>query len=579
MSRPGTTRRRVGLIAGAVAIVVAASATIISMAGAQAAAIPDHNVLYASSVSGMNQLFLRHTGGQIEQLTSDTAHEVENGSLAPDASLAVFSKTTTTSGDENLYVVDIATKAVRELTNLPGQELYPAISPDQTKVAFYYNPNTGPVPVGTYIINLDGTGLRRLTPLDVSDSGVPVFGPSWSHDNARLAVSVVAPAGYALEIIDVASGGYSKLNNILGPDTSFGPAVWTPDDAYLVHYLVPGHQLHVTEVATGSIAPLSGNLALIYGELSISNDWTLYYEATPVNLGGARHIHQVSLANLASDQLLINAPTGDFAPSVQQSGPIGPKPAGFPGGIIGSPAPSISPSASPSASPTIDCPSVQVYGVRGSRGGDSDTAISDAEMDSIFDIIREKVPGSRSAPIAYTAIKVDFANLLGSYGPDYADSTADGQKKLRKALVDFWTGCPSTYVIIAGYSQGAHVAGDVTEGLTLQQRKHVAALLLFGDPRFNPKEKKANVPSAGYSSKLSGSFQVIDKHMRNLPTDLVDKTRSYCIADDPVCNLSAGNLAGCLNLSACPHMKYVSGTWTQLAAFWAITHWRGLPPL
>jgi hypothetical protein len=189
----------------------------------------------------------------------------------------------------------------------------------------------------------------------------------------------------------------------------------------------------------------------------------------------------------------------------------------------------------------------------------------------------DTVTGSQSAPIAYEAVPVDFLHLGSSYGPNYVDSVYEGEKALRKALSDFWSTCPTTYVIVAGYGQGAQVAGDVVEALTSKQRSRIAALLLFGDPRFNPKDKRVNVPETGYSRKLSGSFQVVDKHMRQIPQDLKVDTRSYCLAGDPVCNLSATNLAGCL--ANCAHFKYEDDGWTELAAFWAITHWRQLIPL
>ena len=104
----------------------------------------------------------------------------------------------------------------------------------------------------------------------------------------------------------------------------------------------------------------------------------------------------------------------------------------------------------------------------------------------------------------------------------------------------------------------------------------MAADLLFGDPRFNPNQSAVDA-KIGYNSALSGIYQWVNKTMRNVPTDLVARTRSYCIKHDPVCNYSKANLASCAAAtSSCPHLLYVTAEWPSKAATWAAQVWHSL---
>lgn len=63
----------------------------------------------------------------------------------------------------------------------------------------------------------------------------------------------------------------------------------------------------------------------------------------------------------------------------------------------------------------------------------------------------------------------------------------EGRRSLKAKVAAYVKNCPKTRIILLGYSQGAHVVGDaIVADLSKATRKHISAVGLFGDPRFNP---------------------------------------------------------------------------------------------
>ncbi len=240
------------------------------------------------------------------------------------------------------------------------------------------------------------------------------------------------------------------------------------------------------------------------------------------------------------------------------------------------PTPSPTQTINPAPPPTVSCPKLQFVGVRGSgetnasAGGYGDTVAA------VKSTIEAKVPGTASQFIDYRAIPVGFGAF--AYGSDYVASLAEGHQVLDRFLTQFMADCPQTYVVLAGYSQGAQVVGDEFEYLTPAEKTHVAAVALIGDPRFNPKQPR--VDDGTYSKKLSGIYQIIDSHMRVIDKQWAPTVRSYCSEGDPICNYSKGNLKDCfLDKATCPHLLYATGPTPGLSGLRAVRRWRSLPPL
>jgi TolB protein len=77
-------------------------------------------------------------------------------------------------GDNEIAVVTVNGAMVTWLTNNTATDLYPAWSPDGSKIAFESDRTNGNFEI--YMMNANGTGVSRLTNNTVFD-GEPAWGP------------------------------------------------------------------------------------------------------------------------------------------------------------------------------------------------------------------------------------------------------------------------------------------------------------------------------------------------------------------------------------------------------------------
>jgi Tol biopolymer transport system component len=132
-------------------------------------------------------------GSGLERLTNHPAFD-DQGALSPDGKRLAFVSTRET-GFANLWVMDLATRRVTRLTQVDAGNFRPSWSPDGKWIAFSSDRDTkaGRRPASgiggwelmqlsaIYVLRADGSGLRRLSPLDqVAGS------PRWSPDGRRL---------------------------------------------------------------------------------------------------------------------------------------------------------------------------------------------------------------------------------------------------------------------------------------------------------------------------------------------------------------------------------------------------------
>ncbi len=172
----------------------------------------------------------------------------------------------------------------------------------------------------------------------------------------------------------------------------------------------------------------------------------------------------------------------------------------------------------PSAS-AEPCPDIEVVFARGTFEppgvGDTGQAFADA--------LRSKVGGKSVDvyPVNYPA-SLDFSTA--------AAGIIDATNKVR----DVAANCPSTKMVLGGYSQGAAVIAYTTEdalpnGYTMppgitgpmapEVAKHVAAVALFGKP------------SSGFLQMIyTGAPPITVGHLYS------GKTTDMCIPDDPICS-------------------------------------------
>ena len=147
-------------------------------------------IVFTSERADQADLYRIHPDGSgLEQLTDDPSFH-DQGSLSPDGvSLAFIS--TRGEGFANLWLLDIASHKLLNLTKSRSGNFRPSWSPDGRWIAFSSDRDTNPgrfpgqwehlQSTGIYLIHPDGTGLRRLTRI-----GGFAGSPTWSADARRV---------------------------------------------------------------------------------------------------------------------------------------------------------------------------------------------------------------------------------------------------------------------------------------------------------------------------------------------------------------------------------------------------------
>jgi Tol biopolymer transport system component/DNA-binding winged helix-turn-helix (wHTH) protein len=154
-----------------------------------------------------------------------------NPSLSPDGNSIVYSSDH--SGNFEIYVKQLTPGAIeRQLTSDGAQNLQPAWSPDNQRIA-YYSKNRG----GVWVMPASGGSARQLTE----------FGsrPAWSPDGAMIAFQSNALTDMGANARDAmppstiwiipAQGGDAKpITQVGAPPGGHGLPVWSPDGKRLV---------------------------------------------------------------------------------------------------------------------------------------------------------------------------------------------------------------------------------------------------------------------------------------------------------------------------------------------------------
>ncbi|MBI1260008.1 MAG: protein kinase [Chloroflexi bacterium] len=120
----------------------------------------------------------------------------------------------------DIYKLNLSTHAETQLTNSASSELYPAVSPDGSQIAFMSD-SDGDYDI--YVINSDGSNTRRVTTNSVNDRT-----PAWSPDGQWIAFSSDArgDGGYDLFAAHPDGSGLKTLYS--STDRSSQPT-WSSD--------------------------------------------------------------------------------------------------------------------------------------------------------------------------------------------------------------------------------------------------------------------------------------------------------------------------------------------------------------
>jgi acetylxylan esterase len=126
---------------------------------------------------------------------------------------------------------------------------------------------------------------------------------------------------------------------------------------------------------------------------------------------------------------------------------------------------------------------------------------------------------------------------------NYNSSSLQGINALTSQLTTLVQSCPSTKVVLMGYSQGAHVVLDVLGGgqggslgtatapISTSIGSHVVAVATFGDPRHVP-----NQPFDLGTSTRNGLFPRSATQLNVLNSTYSGKIAAWCDANDEFCD-------------------------------------------
>ena len=241
---------------------------------------PHGRLLFESDRDGTMQVFdMDDGGGEVRQLTMGPELH-GNPAISPDGSTMAFGTWTETRDlGIHLAAADGSDTQPRTLTTPPDRTMsgdaQPAFSPDGRLLAFQRVLDASEekaVKAAIFVIGLDGTGLRQLTPASM-DAGHPRWSPDGRtilfHDNADMQeptlgqsanLWTMAADGSDLRQLTHEAGGNYAIEGTWAPDGSaIAFASWSGEDEFTAIRVMHADGTDATPVWTGTFAGGSGN--------------------------------------------------------------------------------------------------------------------------------------------------------------------------------------------------------------------------------------------------------------------------------------------------------------------------------
>jgi hypothetical protein len=168
----------------------------------------------------------------------------------------------------------------------------------------------------------------------------------------------------------------------------------------------------------------------------------------------------------------------------------------------------------------------------------------------------------RNIPVYVEALRYPAVIYPGLTNDGYIESQRAGVSALRGEMNSLAADCLYTTIQLAGYSQGAHVIGDVLADrtqLSERARQLLDGVVLFGDPAYKagePWDDSANGSGDGRFARGHGELSGWDRTSTRSATP-VTMIHSWCVPDDIFCQPGSSQAA---------HQSYGNVS-TQLNAF------------
>lgn len=211
-------------------------------ASAQTSNVPH---IFSSNRDGDYEIYLADASGNATKLTDNAVDDI-TPTRSPDGKRIAFTRDTDGDGAYQIFVLDLATRATRQLTSSSSNyALYPAWSPDSTRLAYtnvdlfaalFGSSNVADIRIVT--APTDATAPQTIA---LTTEAPDQVAPAWSPDGARIAYmqgSLLAPATNPFKIFTVAvntSGTRTAapIQQTFGTSLDITPA-WSRDSAQLV---------------------------------------------------------------------------------------------------------------------------------------------------------------------------------------------------------------------------------------------------------------------------------------------------------------------------------------------------------
>lgn len=178
----------------------------------------------APSPTAISSPTVAGTAGLSPTLVADTPVGTVEASV-PEGKIAFQSRR---DGSGEIYLLTPEREV--NITNDPGEDANPSVSPDGSKIAFSSD-REGVFHI--YVVNVDGSGLVKLTGDAAGD-----FSPRWSPDGKRIAFSRTG----ALYVMDSDGSNVQEVTEP-GPEATAAPCEagsfvggWSPDGERLTFY-------------------------------------------------------------------------------------------------------------------------------------------------------------------------------------------------------------------------------------------------------------------------------------------------------------------------------------------------------
>ncbi|KAJ3296965.1 hypothetical protein HK104_001010 [Borealophlyctis nickersoniae] len=169
------------------------------------------------------------------------------------------------------------------------------------------------------------------------------------------------------------------------------------------------------------------------------------------------------------------------------------------------------------------CSPVEILSARGTTEPQSGSLV----MASVINNIQDKVPGTTLYNVVYPA------------NTDFVGGPIIGSKDLLDHLTERAKTCANQTYVLMGYSQGALVLGRSFGPIAAGKAgadtfDRIKAVIMFGNPNFNPTSPAADGSAAGVGLKKLVASSV--------PDAFLEKTKDFCNQGDPICTATGANI-------------------------------------